>query len=159
ALGGPSDGTMVMDAHSTVRSGPGTKPMTQKADTPAAAQGFAPPPVPGTEPVSPRGLPPTVRVDPYAVTAPHRAAVVTSEVPKRKPVALLLIGAILIIGLAVAAFLLIPRGASGFAVTFKSAPPGAQVFINDANVGTVAANGTFKSTGVTPGQATIRVTK
>ena len=158
SLGGPADGTMVMDAHSTVRSGPGTKPMTQAADLSLGSQRLGQPPVLATEPVLPHGVPPTVRVDPAYATAPSRA-VVTSEVPKRKPVAIFVIVAILVIGLAAAAFFLIPRGGNGFSVTFKNAPPGAQVSINDAIVGTIGADGTCKVADVAPGQAMIRVSK
>ncbi|HEY9232835.1 MAG TPA: SUMF1/EgtB/PvdO family nonheme iron enzyme, partial [Blastocatellia bacterium] len=67
------------------------------------------------------------------------------------------IAVVVVVG--VVAFLLMSRGGSGLALTFKNAPPGAQVFVNDASRGTIGADGTLKVADITPGQALIKVTK
>ena len=156
----PQDATLVMDAHSTVQSGPGTTPMTQPADLSTQPQtADALPRVPPTQPDMAHLPPPIDMTTPLTPLATQsNQSSVTSEVPRRKPVMLIaVIAAVIVIG--VVAFLLIPRGGSGMTLTFKNAPPGAQVFINDSSRGTVAADGTLKVADITPGQALIKLTK
>src|SRR5437868_5046332 len=156
----PQDATLVMDAHSTVQSGPGTTPMTQPADINTQPQtADALPKAPPTQPDMAHLPPPIDMTTPLTPLATQsNQSSVTSEVPRRKPVMLIaVIAAVIVIG--VVAFLLIPRGSSGMTLTFKNAPPGAQVFINDTSRGTVAADGTLKVADITPGQALIKLTK
>jgi serine/threonine protein kinase/formylglycine-generating enzyme required for sulfatase activity len=164
------DATLFLDAHSTVQSGPGTRPMTQSpADYQTQPQtAEQPPPVPATVPITelvsgqatPHLPPPLGLTEPFypPATSPN-PAVVTAEAPRRKPLALIAVIALLIIAAGVAAFLFLPRGGSGLTLTFKNAPPGAQVFINDASRGTVGADGTLKVADITPGQALIKLTR
>jgi formylglycine-generating enzyme required for sulfatase activity len=117
--------------------------------------------LPATEPVIASSLPPplglTEPFDPPATQSSRK--VVTTEVSRRRPVAIIAVIAVLVIAAAVAAFLLMPRGGSGLTLTFKNAPPGAQVFINDQSRGTVGADGTLKVADITPGQALVKVAK
>ncbi|MFL6216140.1 MAG: protein kinase domain-containing protein [Blastocatellia bacterium] len=156
------DATMVMDAGSTVQSGPGTKPMTQSPESyqtqPQTANSL--PPLPGTEQVASSLPPPLGLTEPFNPPATQSSQkVVTTEVSRRRPLAMIAVIAALVVIAGVAAFLLMPRGSNGLTLTFKNAPPGAQVFINDASRGTVGADGTLKVADITPGQALIKVSK
>ncbi|HJQ26196.1 MAG TPA: SUMF1/EgtB/PvdO family nonheme iron enzyme [Blastocatellia bacterium] len=154
------DATIVMDAHSTVKHGPGTSPLTQPEDyqtRPQTADQLSS--VPATQPERPHLPPPidlTTPLNPPATLSNQQA--VTSEVPRRKPVVLAAAVAAAVAAFVVV-FLLLSRGGSGVTLTFKSAPPGAQVFVNDASRGTIGADGTLKVADITPGQALIKVTK
>lgn len=156
------DATVTFDSGITQQSGPGTKPMTQ---TPASYQTQPQtadyvPPLPASEPVSPSLPPPLGLTEPFNPPAMQSApSVVTTEVARRRPTAMITVIGVLIVVAAVAAFLFMPRGSSGLTLTFKNAPPGAQVFINDASHGTVGADGTLNVADITPGQALIKVTK
>ncbi|HEY9233057.1 MAG TPA: protein kinase, partial [Blastocatellia bacterium] len=154
------DATIVLDAHSTVQRGPGTSPMTQPADyqtQPQTADQL--PSVPATTPDMPHLPPPIDLTTPlYPPATQSNQQAVTGEMPRRKPLALVAVIAVVVV-VGVVAFLLMSRGGSGLALTFKNAPPGAQVFVNDTSRGTVGADGTLKVADVTPGQALIKVTK
>jgi len=155
------DATLVLDAHSTVQSGPGTTPITQQpADyqtRPQTANQL--PPLPPTAQVAPHLPPPLGLTEPFnpPVTQPNNA-VVSGEMPRRKPIALIAVIVLLVVVAGVAAFLLMPRSSSGLTLAFKSAPPGAEVFINDTSRGTIAPDGTLKVADITPGQTLIKVT-
>jgi serine/threonine protein kinase/formylglycine-generating enzyme required for sulfatase activity len=157
------DATMVLDSSSTLLGGPGTKPITQSPESyqtrPQTANSL--PQLAPTEPVAAAGLPPPLGLtEPFnpPTTQPNQK-VVTTEVSRRRPVMMIAVIAALVLAAAIAAFLLMPRGSSGLTLTFKNAPPGAQVFINDASRGTVGADGTFKVADITPGQALIKLSK
>lgn len=161
------DATLVLDAHSTVQSGPGTTPITQQpADyqtRPQTANSL--PPLPQTDRVAPQSSSPSLP-PPLGLTEPFNQpvtqsnnAVVSGEMPRRKPIALIAVIALLVVVAGVAIFLFMPRGSSGLTLTFKSAPPGAEVFINDTSRGTIGPDGTLKIADITPGQTLIKVTK
>jgi formylglycine-generating enzyme required for sulfatase activity len=164
----------VLQSHSTMQSGPETQEITESTNQPTRPQTAAPPQsLPPTQPVTPASyLAATEKVSPPSppwhaptVTAPipqrpdpiPRPPAVTGEVPRRKPVALIAVIAIVVIGLGIAALLFFMRGGSGMTLTLKNAPPGAQVFINDANRGSIGPDGTLKIAGINPGQATVRL--
>ncbi|HKP14014.1 MAG TPA: SUMF1/EgtB/PvdO family nonheme iron enzyme [Blastocatellia bacterium] len=162
------DATLVIDVNSTAQSGPGTKPMTQSPESyQTRPQTANTPPLPERDPfdLPPASLasslpPPLGLTEPFNPPATQSTpSVATVETPRRRPVAMIAVIAVLIVLAGVAVFLFLPRGGSGLTLTFKNAPPGAQVFINDASRGTVGADGTLKVADITPGQAMIKLTK
>jgi sulfatase modifying factor 1 len=96
--------------------------------------------------------------DPNAKLATMNQANVISQPERRKPIALWLGIAVVLIGIAVALFLLIPRGGSGFKLTVKSAPPGSVVYVNDTRRDAVGADGTLKLADLPPGPVALRIT-
>ncbi|MEN3334062.1 MAG: eukaryotic-like serine/threonine-protein kinase [Blastocatellia bacterium] len=162
ALPAGHDATLILDALSTVQSGPGTNAMTQPpADyqtRPQTADQLPPPPA--TLPVAPHLPPPLGLTEPlYPPATQSNKATVTGEVPRRKPIALIAVIAILVLVAGVAAFLFLPRGGSGLTLTFKNAPPGAEVFINESSRGAIGADGTLKVADITPGQTLIKLSR
>jgi serine/threonine-protein kinase len=155
------DATIQLDALSTVQSGPGTNAMTQPADYLTQAQTADQlPPLPATVTSTPHLPPPLGLTEPlYPPATQSNKATVTGEMPRRKPVALIAVIAILVVVAGVAAFLFMPRGSSGLTLTFKNAPPGAEVFINDASRGAIGPDGTLKVADITPGQTLIKLTR
>jgi serine/threonine protein kinase/formylglycine-generating enzyme required for sulfatase activity len=156
------DATITFDAQSTAQGGPGTRPMTPSpADyqtRPQTADQL--PPVSTAEPVAPYLPPPLGLTEPlYPPATPSPQAVVSGEMPRRKPIALIAVIVILVVVAGVAAFLFMPRGSSGLTLTFKNAPPGAEVFINDTSRGAIGPDGTLKVADITPGQTLIKLTR
>ncbi|MGA9771927.1 MAG: bifunctional serine/threonine-protein kinase/formylglycine-generating enzyme family protein [Blastocatellia bacterium] len=181
------DGTLTFQSPSTVERSRNTYPLTQAgqpftqpqtAERPPrrtaenTALPFDPQPAPPPADAPPAVAPtPTVREQNIAYTpekfitnrdlhtpAQNRTDVV-SQPARRKPVLLFAAIGAAIIAIAVIAFLLIPRGGSGFAINIKGAPPGSTVYINDAQRSTVGADGTIKLPDLTPGQAAVRITR
>ncbi|HXG67026.1 MAG TPA: SUMF1/EgtB/PvdO family nonheme iron enzyme [Blastocatellia bacterium] len=139
-------------------SAPPESSPTLKAGRPTMAESAPPgtlelpqPPQPGPAPVTPA---PTREqsVSPPVVSEPTR---------RRGPGVIALAGgAAVALAVAVAAYFLVlasSGSATGFALVVQGAPPGSQVFINDALRGTIAADGTLKVADLTPGDVNVRV--
>jgi serine/threonine protein kinase/formylglycine-generating enzyme required for sulfatase activity len=85
-------------------------------------------------------------------------AVVYGERPRR-PSKLIWGGGVVVVAvIAVILYLIIsPSSSSGFSLVVKGAPPGSQVFINEARRDTVANDGGLKVSGLDPGKLNLRV--
>jgi serine/threonine protein kinase/formylglycine-generating enzyme required for sulfatase activity len=177
------DGTLTFQSPSTVERSRDTYPLTQAgqpftqpqtAERPPQRQTaentalpFDPPPAQTPTIIEPNVAPANLASAPERfitnkdlnVPMPSRTEVVSQPVQRKKPIALWAgIGAA-VIAIAVTAFMLIPRGGSGFAISIKGAPPGSLVYINDAQRSSVGSDGTIKLADLQPGQAAVRITR
>lgn len=173
------DGTLTFQSPSTVERSRGTYPLTQAgqpftqpqtAERPPrktaenTALPFTPAPVPVQNPtptiVENAARTPEKFITNRDLNAPvsHKTDIV-SQPAQRKPIALWAgIGAAIVV-IAVIAFMLIPRGGSGFALTVKGAPPGSLVYVNDAQRSSVGSDGTIKLADLQPGPVALRITR
>ena len=177
------DGTLTFQSPSTVERSRDTYPLTQAGQPFTQPQTAERPPQRRTAentalPFDPAPAPPpTIKeqyiAPPIAATpekfitnkdlnaaVPSRTEVVSQPPVRRgKPIALWAgIGAA-VIAIAVTAFMLIPRGGSGFAINIKGAPPGSVVYVNDAQRSSVGSDGTIKLADLQPGQTAVRITR
>ena len=177
------EGTLTFQSPSTVERSRDTYPLTQAgqpftqpqtAERPPqrrtaenTALPFDPPPAQTPTIIEPNVTPANVAPAPERfitnkdlnVPMPSRTEVVSQPVQRKKPIALWVgIGAA-VIAIAVTAFMLIPRGSSGFAINIKGAPPGSLVYVNDAQRSSVGSDGTIKLADLQPGQAAVRITR
>ncbi len=176
------DGTLTFQSPSTVERSRDTYPLTQAgqpftqpqtAERPPqrrTAENTALPfdPAPAQSPtIKEQSMAPSIAPTPEKfitnkdlnAPVPSRTEVVSQPVRRSKPIVLWAgIGAA-VIAIAVIAFLLIPRGGSGFAINIKGAPPGSMVYVNDAQRSSVGSDGTIKLADLQPGQAAVRITR
>jgi serine/threonine protein kinase/formylglycine-generating enzyme required for sulfatase activity len=102
--------------------------------------------------------PPVEPAPPGSRTRPAESKVIESTPGGPRWIIYAGVGAAAIV-LAIVAFLLIPRGESGYALIVKGAPSGSEVFVNNTRRGVTGADGAIKIGDLEPGEAEVRVAR
>jgi serine/threonine protein kinase/formylglycine-generating enzyme required for sulfatase activity len=160
--------TMPINPASTVESGPGAWPITQKGKTTQAelpgqqqvqeSQQSAPPTVQASTRVEHPAPPPVLtRQGEVAATG---GASITSEPERRSRAWLWAVAAFAVLAIGLIVFMLVPRGGgSGLTLLIKGAPPGSQLYVNDQRREVAQNDGTIRLTGLDEGPLAIRISR
>src|SRR5262249_40351858 len=101
---------------------------------------------------------------PESSRAPNRPSSITAstpsreiEAPARKNRGLLIVGLVVLLGIAAVLYLILPLNGGSYGVTVRGVPAGASVYINDKMIGTAGSDGSLSIAKVEPGTAHLAI--